>query len=75
MIDELAPESVPGRTTLAEAEFNKTALASKNLGRELPTILAGHSSLHTLYNRGDRAPVVLEVASQEWWKIGGGVIS
>lgn len=48
LIHKDAAQPEPGRAALPEAEFDQTALAGKDLGRQLPAIFAGHGALDAL---------------------------
>src|SRR6202020_1269756 len=58
---QLAAEAVPGRSTLAEAQFDQLALALEDLRRQLAAVFPAHRPLDALHDRRDGAAVILEL--------------
>jgi hypothetical protein len=59
LIDQETPQAKSGRTALAKAVFNVTALPRKYLDRKLAAVFAGHDPLYVLEeDRTDAAIIV-----------------
>src|SRR5271166_2067896 len=63
LIDQPPAQSVSGWATLPKPVFDKPALACEHLGRQLSAVLASHGSFDAFDDRGNRAPIVLELLS------------
>ena len=61
LVDEHAPQPVPGGSALSIANLDQPALTGEYLGRQFTTVFASHGALDAFYDGGEGAPVILEL--------------
>jgi hypothetical protein len=61
LIDELTAQAKSGRATLSITQLDQPALPCKHFGRQLAAVFAGHCPLDPLYDRRNRASIILKL--------------